>query len=97
MSKDEDLSHFVPRRLDDTGKFLFWDKDVAVVALIGIMIGISIDMQIIGLMLGFAFAFLYSKLKSGKHPGMAAHLMYWFTGAPSLRELPASHIRELNG
>ena len=97
MSKDEDLSHFVPRRLDDSGKFLFWDMDVAIVALLGILVGISIDMQIIGLILGFVLAYMYSKLKSGKHPGVATHLMYWFTGAPSPKELPASHIRELNG
>ena len=61
------------------------------------LVEISIVLVIIGLILGFVLAYMYSKLKSGKHPGMATHLMYWFTGAPSPKELPASHIRELNG
>ncbi|CAB1371206.1 Conjugal transfer protein TraL (fragment) (plasmid) [Denitratisoma oestradiolicum] len=41
--------------------------------------------------------FLYNKLKAGQHPGMATHLLYWFTGFPEPKELPGSHIRELNG
>lgn len=97
MSEQTDLSHYVPRRLDDAGKFLFWDRDVALIGLAGVLIGIATDMPVIGLALGLLLAFLYGKLKTGKHPGMATHLLYWFTGLPEPKELPASHIRELNG
>lgn len=46
---------------------------------------------------GIAAAYCYRKLKTGKHPGVATHILYWFTGFPEPKELPGSHIRELNG
>ena len=96
MSK-QDLSHYIPRRLDDSGKFLFWDIDVAFVALIGMILGVATEYRVLGIVLGVAMAISYKKLKSGKHPGIATHLMYWFAGLPKPDELPPSHIRELNG
>lgn len=97
MSERTDLSHYIPRRLDDAGKFLFWEQDVAVIGAIGMMGGISTGYPISGLFFGAALAYGYSKLKSGKHPGMAKHILYWFTGLPEPKELPGSHLRELNG
>lgn len=93
----QDLSHYIPRRLDDSGKFLFWDVDVAVVALLGMIIGLATEYRILGVILGVLMAFGYKKLKTGKHPGIAAHLMYWFIGNPVSKELPPSYIREFNG
>jgi len=92
-----DHSHFIPRSLDDRGKFLFWDTDVAAVALFGMLLGIAIEMPLLGLVGGLSAAFFVNKLKAGKHPGMVAHLLYWFTGFPTPKELPGAHIRELNG
>ncbi|MDD3449963.1 MAG: type IV conjugative transfer system protein TraL [Gammaproteobacteria bacterium] len=97
MSNQTDLSHYIPRRLDDAGKFLFWELDVAGIGLLGILLGVALDFPIIGLFIGIGLAYSYNKLKAGKHPGMAAHLLYWFTGIPEPKELPGSHIRELNG
>jgi conjugal transfer pilus assembly protein TraL len=37
----QDLSHYIPRRLDDKGKFLFWELDVAAVALLGMLVGVA--------------------------------------------------------
>ena len=96
MSK-QDLSHYIPRRLDDSGKFLFWDLDVAFVALIGMILGVATEFRVLGIIFGIAMAIAYKKLKSGKHPGIASHLTYWFAGLPAPDELPPSHIRELNG
>lgn len=92
-----DLSHYIPRTLDSAGKFLFWDLDVAGIGMFGMMIGMGTGFPVLGLLLGVVLAFAYSKLKTGKHPGMAAHLLYWFTGMPVPRAMPASHIREMNG
>lgn len=97
MSDKNDLSHYIPKRLDDTGKFLFWDKDVAFIALAGVLLGLAIDFPIMGLLFGIVAAFYYGKLKGGKHPGMAIHILYWLTGFPELQELPNSHFREFNG
>lgn len=92
-----DLSHYIPRRLDDAGKFLFWDLDVAGIGLLGILAGVAVDYPKCGVVFGIVLAHMYSKLKAGKHPGMATHLLYWFTGMPQPKELPPSHLRELNG
>ncbi len=92
-----DLSHYIPRRLDDKGKFLFWDFDVAGVALVGMLLGVAIEYPLLGAVVGIVSAAYYNKFKSGKHPGMAAHLMYWFAGMPEPNDLPPSHLREMNG
>lgn len=97
MSDRDDLSHYIPRHLDDAPKFLFWELDIAGVCLMGILVGIATGFPILGVGLGVGVAFLYSKLKAGKHPGMATHLLYWLTGFPEPKELPRSHLRELNG
>ena len=93
----QDLSHYIPRRLDDKGKFLFWDLDVTLVALVGIIFGVATEYRLLGIVLGIVLARSYKKLKSGKHPGIAAHLIYWFAGIPVPDEVPASHLREFNG
>jgi len=61
------------------------------------MAGVATEYRVLGLIAGIGMAYGYNKLKAGKHPGMAAHLLYWFTGMPEPKELPKSHIRELNG
>ncbi len=97
MSQAQDTSHLIPRRLDAAGKFLFWDVDVAAFALLGMLIGLGTGYNLSGLIVGIAMAFAYAKLKAGRHPGMATHLLYWWTGMPQPKELPGSHLRELNG
>jgi len=92
-----DLSHYIPTRIDGGGKFLFWDFDVAGIFILGAMTGIGCDYPILGLLLGLMLAFGYAKLKSGKHPGLAVHLLYWWTGFPVPTDLPASYLREFNG
>ena len=92
-----DLSHFIPKRLDSAGKFLFWDLDVAGIGVIGIFVGLAAGYPLLGLLAGAGLAFAYGKLKNGKHAGLATHLLYWWTGMPQPKDLPGSHLRELNG
>lgn len=92
-----DLSHYIPRRLDSAGKFLFWDLDVAAMAIIGMMLGLGSGYPILGLVIGGILAFAYSKVKTGQHPGVATHLLYWCTGLPRPKDLPGSYLREFNG
>jgi conjugal transfer pilus assembly protein TraL len=92
-----DLSHYIPQRLDAPGKFLFWEYDVALIALAGVLLGLAIEKQLIGLIIGVIAAFFYNKLKAGRHPGMASHLLYWYMGTPTPKSLPPSNIRELIG
>lgn len=94
---DDPLTHYIPRRLDDPAKFLFWEYDVAAIAGFGVFVGIYGGMLVPGLVLGLGGAAGWSKVKSGKHRGIAVHVMYWFTGYPKMKELPPSHLKELIG
>lgn len=89
--------HYFPSRLDDQEKFLWWDRDVLAIAIVGLLIGIGIDQTLAGFIAGVALAVGYSKLKTGKHPGMANHLLYWHTGMPGFKGLPRSCERDLIG
>lgn len=97
MSAAEDLSHYIPRSLDDPEKFLFWDRDVAAVAGLCVGVGVAAGYALPGLFVGFGLAALYSRAKSRKHPGAGVHLAYWCAGYPSPNEMPESHLREFNG
>ena len=99
MTRDaeEDLSHVIPLTLDNPDKFLLWDKDVAGIFLVGMAGGITADWPITGVVLGVACALGYKRLKSGKHPGLSTHLLYWVAGAVSLVAGAKSHVREYNG
>ncbi|MBS2132348.1 type IV conjugative transfer system protein TraL (plasmid) [Burkholderia thailandensis] len=93
----DDLNHYVPRRLDDPPKFLFWSVDVATIALVGLILGVLAGYILVGLGMGVALALAWQKFSSGKHPGMAAHVIYWVIGWPEPKKLPPSHLREFNG
>jgi conjugal transfer pilus assembly protein TraL len=92
-----DFSHYIPRSLDKSDKFLFWDFDVAAVAILSMLVGLGTDHSISGVVVGLGLAYFYSKLKAGHHQGMSTHILYWWTGMPQPTELPPSHLRELNG
>ena len=91
------FDHLVPQRLDDSGKFLFWDTDVAMAFVVFVMLGILVSQPITCAAIGAFAAYAYNRLKSGRHTGLAAHLAYWHLGLMRPRELPPSHLRELHG
>ena len=93
----DDLSHYVPSRLDDPEKFLFFRKDVAAIGLTGTLGGVLLNHTLLGLVAGVAIAALWQKFSSGQHPGMSAHVMYWVLGQPAPKKFPPSDLRELNG
>ncbi|WP_186019483.1 type IV conjugative transfer system protein TraL [Burkholderia gladioli] len=93
----DDLSHYIPSRLDDPEKFLFFRKDVASIGLGGTIVGVVLGYTLLGLLVGVALAAGWQKFSSGQHPGMATHVVYWVLGVIGLKKLPPSDIRELNG
>lgn len=92
-----ELSHYIPRRLDDPAKLLFWDADVGMIGMIIIMLGVTFGYPLSGILAGVGACVFLSKLKAGVHAGMTAHLLYWVTGIPEPKSLPPSYLRELNG
>ncbi len=93
----DDLNHYVPSRLDDPEKFLFFRKDVAMIGLAGTVVGVVAGYPLIGVVAGVVLAAAWQKFSSGQHPGMSAHVMYWVLGQPAPKKLPPSDLRELNG
>lgn len=86
-------SHTIPTRLDDKPKFLFFDYDVVIAALIPCAIGISMNQffRLVGLFVCCILAVRYKSFKAGKHTGGLTHLIFWKTSTPSLSVMPKSH------
>ncbi|WP_186289361.1 type IV conjugative transfer system protein TraL [Burkholderia gladioli] len=93
----DDLSHYIPSRLDDPEKFLFFRKDVAAIGLAGTIGGVVLGYPLFGVIAGVALAAAWQKFSSGQHPGMSTHVVYWVMGVVKVKKLPPSDIRELNG
>jgi conjugal transfer pilus assembly protein TraL len=95
-----EFDYYIPSRLDDPGKLLFWDVDVALVVVTGFMIGVysaNIAVFITSILGSMALASAYGKMKSGKHPGMSKHIIYWYLGLPRHKVTPPSWFREMIG
>lgn len=92
-------SHLIPTRLDDKPKFLFFDYDVAIVALIPCAAGIAINQffGLVGLFFGCILAISYKSFKAGKHAGVLTHLIFWKTGTPKTLAMPQSYKRNFIG
>lgn len=96
----DDLQYYIPRRLDDPMKLLWWDFDVASFTLAGVMVGIWVGglWTFLFVGLGLLASWGFSQLKSGKHPGYTIHLVYWFFPSErSFKRTPPSHQQELIG
>jgi len=91
-------AHYIPRRLNDPPRLFFWDLDVAMVFLSCLMMGLFMNAPISGILSASVLGYKFGKLKSGKHPAFAIHMAYWYIPlGSSLKVLPPSHLRELNG
>jgi conjugal transfer pilus assembly protein TraL len=88
----------IPKTLDDPPKMLFWDLDQSLVFFSMIVLGILANMTATLGAVGLFVAYLYGKLKGGKHRGFAKHVMYWVTPITfGMRRTPPSHIRQFLG
>ena len=89
----------IPRRLNDPPRLFWWDMDVAMLMLGSALIGMLLGFLITGCLAGLAAAHGYARLKAGRHPGYALHLLYWHLPGflTGLQRTPPSHQRELHG
>lgn len=89
---------FVPRKLDEPPRFFFWEFDIALVFLVGIGFGILSNQIVLCTVLGTVGATVFSKTKSGQHPGYLVHLLYWYLPLNiGLKRTPPSYEREFVG
>ena len=89
----------IPRRLNDPARMFWWDLDVALLVLGAGLAGMLAGYFVTGTVAGLALASAYGRMKSGRHPAFALHLMYWHLPAAfsGMQRTPPSHLRELVG
>lgn len=91
---------YIPRTLDQPEKFFLWEIDQFVLMVLICGVGITMGMMLSAMFIGVATAYGYGKLKSGKHPKFATHLMYWWLPSaisPKMQITPPSDYRYFLG
>jgi len=94
-----DVSHEIPRRLNDPPRMFWWDIDVALLFLSAGLAGMVAGFFLTGCVAGVLLAWAYGRAKAGQHPAFALHLLYWTLPGfvTGLKRTPPSHLRELLG
>lgn len=98
MNGDE--TGFIPTFLDARERFLWWEIDQLVLAIMLIGIGLALGMAMIGLVCGTSAAWLYGRMKAGKHSRFAIHVLYWWLPGSLFikpKTLPSSSLRYFLG
>ncbi|TXI93586.1 MAG: type IV conjugative transfer system protein TraL [Neisseriales bacterium] len=93
-------SYYIPKRLDDPPKALWFDADEIIVFAVILFPGIIMKKFMLFLLVFVIALFVtyqYTKIKAGKLRGFLIHFFYWNFGALKLKRLPPSHIREISG
>ena len=86
-----------PRRVDDPMRFFLWDAEVAILVLVGITLGIVMEIPVIGTVAGCVMAWAYGRFKGGATRGFAMHALYWHVGMPLGARTPPSRKRRFIG
>lgn len=94
----DNFKHLIPSQLDDAGRFLWWDLDVAMLAMGSFVIGMVIGFPMLSLALGLILAAVYQKSKNGRHKAVGFHMLYWYLGITfGMKKVPPSHLRNFIG
>lgn len=94
-----DVAHEIPRRLNDPPRLFWWDLDLSLLVIAAALAGMISGFFVSGCVLGLLLASAYGRMKAGKHPAYALHLLYWHAPGyvTGLRCTPPSHLREMAG
>ena len=94
-----DASFEIPRRLNDPPRMFWWDLDISLLVVAAALVGMISGFFITGWAIGVLLASAYGRMKSGKHPAFALHLLYWYlpAGVTGLKRTPPSYLREMAG
>ena len=98
MNSDE--TGYIPKSLDAQERFLWWEMDQAIIAIMLIGMGVISGAMLIGLAAGAVAAWQYGRLKAGRHPKFAVHAMYWWLPSSLFvkpRTTPPSSVRYFLG
>jgi len=98
MSSNE--TGYIPKSLDAQPRFLWWELDQAILAILLIGMGVVMGSMMLGSVSGMVAAWQYGRLKAGKHPKFAVHALYWWLPSNlfvSTRTTPPSDQRYFLG
>jgi len=73
-----DETGYIPKSLDAQERFLWWEMDQAIIAIMLLGMGVVSGSMLAGMGLGALAAWQYGRLKAGKHPKFAVHALYWW-------------------
>lgn len=98
MDEAEYKKYVIPQRLDDPPKFLWWDFDVAILAMGCLVIGILVNQTFTFTIIGGFVAMAYQKVKAGRSRAFGLHALYWYLPITfGFRITPPSAMREFIG
>ncbi len=87
----------VPRTLDASSRFLFWDVDYVMVAGVGTAVGVIIDGLTMGVITGGVFCWMWAKARAGGGIARAFAELYWHLPFDVFSRIPASARRHFIG
>lgn len=95
----QESAYNIPRRLNDPPRMFWWDLDLALLVLAATLLGMVAGFFMTGVATGVLTAWAYGRMKSGKHPAYALHLIYWHLpeAVVKLNCTPPSHLRTFIG
>ncbi|MDA0967622.1 MAG: type IV conjugative transfer system protein TraL [Proteobacteria bacterium] len=99
MSHELEL-YYIPKRLDDPERIMFWSSDeLAVIFTPFIVIYFALDMFITAAVVSTVLCFWWKKFKGGEQANLHLYAMYWFYPASvmGLKATPRSYIRTYYG
>lgn len=85
-----DETGYIPKSLDAQERFLWWELDQAIIAIMLIGVGVISGSMLTGIVAGSVAAWQYGRLKAGKHPKFAVHAIYWWFPSGSVLKLRAT-------
>lgn len=95
-----DETGYIPKSLDAQERFLWWEMDQAIIAIMLISMGVISGSMLMGMLAGALAAWQYGRMKAGKHPKFAVHALYWWFPSRfflNLKATPPSDQRHFLG
>ncbi len=87
--------YYIPKRLDEPERLLFWSIDEACLMIVPIFMGIIVGYTTTGILIGITFYLQWRKLKGNNQANVIRSLAYWVLPSSIfyLKKTPASHLR----
>lgn len=67
---------YIPSKIDDPPQLIMWSIDELMPTMVGLLLGIMIDQQIICVTVGYLITRQYQKYKDSRPDGYLLHLLY---------------------